>query len=205
MRPVGLPASSAVLADGEPWLAPAALDSKLLYDENVGAVLAYCKRLLGSSAAGEDATQEVFVRALRHSERLPTAIELRPWLFRIATNYCLNELRRRRVRAHCPPQFAMMLTSNLEDHLMARSEMAQLLQRLPRRARDVARLTYVEGLRQQEVAEALGVSRRTVVNYLTQVRSCFRSCHDGDPVDSHARRDPAPATNRSLASPTSAP
>jgi RNA polymerase sigma factor (sigma-70 family) len=67
----------------------------------------------------------------------------------------------------------MMLTSDLENRLMARSEMALLLQRLPKGARDVAHLTYVEGMRQQEVAEALGVSRRTVVNYLTQVRSCF--------------------------------
>jgi DNA-binding CsgD family transcriptional regulator len=113
------------------------------------------------------------MRALRQVGRWPEASEVRPWLLRIATNYCLNELRSRRVRGYEPPQLAMRLTSNLEDRLMARSEVAQLLQRLPKRARDVARLTYVEGLRQQEVAEALGVSRRTVVNYLTHVRSCW--------------------------------
>lgn len=162
-----------MLADREPWPDLAACDSKLLYDSHGDAVLAHCKRLLGSSEAGEDAAQEVFLRALRRATRMPNTIELRPWLFRIATNYCLNELRSRRVRGHSPPQLAMMLTSNLEDRLIARSEMARLLQRLPQRARDVTRLTYVEGLRQQQVAEALGVSRRTVVNYLTQVRSCL--------------------------------
>jgi RNA polymerase sigma-70 factor (ECF subfamily) len=162
-----------VLADREPWPDLADCDSKVLYDSHGDAVLAHCKRLLGSSAAGEDAMQEVFVRVLRHGGQLPPAIQQRAWLIRIATNYCLNELRSRRVRGHSPPQLAMMLTSNLEDRLMARSEMARLLQRLPKSARDVARLTYVEGMRQQEVAEALGVSRRTVVNYLTQVRSCL--------------------------------
>jgi RNA polymerase sigma factor (sigma-70 family) len=152
---------------------PSAGDLNVLYDRHGHAVFAHCKRLLGSSEAAEDATQEVFMRALRQSGRWPEAVDVRPWLFRIATNYCLNELRSRRVRAHGPPQLAMALTSNLEDCLMARSEVGQLFERLPKRARDVARLTYVEGMLQQEVAQALGVSRRTVVNCLTELRSRF--------------------------------
>jgi RNA polymerase sigma factor (sigma-70 family) len=163
----------AALAGDEPWPAPTASELDVVYDRHARAVLARCKRLLGSSAAGEDATQEVFMRALGHAGRWPLATELRPWLLRIATNYCLNELRSRRVRDHGPPQLGMVLTGNLEDSLMARSEVAELLQRLPRRARDVARLTYVEGMLQQEVAQKLGVSRRTVVSCLTQLRSCL--------------------------------
>jgi RNA polymerase sigma factor (sigma-70 family) len=150
---------------------PAAGDLKVAYHRYGRAVFAHCKRLLGSAAAGEDATQEVFVRALRQSGRWPAAPELRPWLFRIATNYCLNELRGRRLRAHSPSQLATALPGNLEDCLLARSELGRLLEQLPQRARDVARLTYVEGMRQHEVAEALGVSRRTVVSYLTEMRS----------------------------------
>ena len=150
---------------------PPAGDLKVAYHRYGRAVFAHCKRLLGSAEAGEDATQEVFVRALRQSGRWPVACELRPWLFRIATNYCLNELRGRRLRAHGPSQLATALPGNLEDCLMARSEVGKLLERLPQRARDVARLTYVEGMLQEEVAEALGVSRRTVVSYLTQLRS----------------------------------
>jgi RNA polymerase sigma factor (sigma-70 family) len=151
--------------------APAAADLKAVYQRHGRAVLAHCKRLLGSAAAGEDATQEVFVRALRQAGRWPPASELRPWLFRIATNYCLNELRGRRLRANGPCQLATALPGNLEDCLMARSEMGQLLDHLPQRARDVARLTYVEGMLQHEVAETLGVSRRTVVSCLSQLRS----------------------------------
>jgi RNA polymerase sigma factor (sigma-70 family) len=149
----------------------AATDLKGVYQRHGRAVLAHCKRLLGSAAAGEDATQEVFVRALRQAGRWPPAAEVRPWLFRIATNYCLNELRGRRLRANGPSQLATALPGNLEDCLMARSEMEQLLDGLPQRARDVARLTYVDGMLQHEVAQTLGVSRRTVVNYLSQLRS----------------------------------
>lgn len=157
------------------WLvkrhAPSAADLKALYDRHARAILAHCKRLLGSPEAGEDATQEVFMRALRESGRWPAETELEPWLFRIATNYCLNELRSRRLRANGPPQLGPPLASSLEARLMARSEMGHLLERLPKRAQDVARLTHVEGMLQHEVAEALGISRRTVVSCLTQLRS----------------------------------
>lgn len=152
---------------------PSAADLQVLYAQYGQAIFAHCRRLLGSAEAGEDATQEVVMRALGQAGRWPPASELRPWIFRIATNYCLNELRRRRVRSHCASQLATALPSNLEDCLVARSEMDHLLERLPQRTRDVARLTYVEGLAQEEVAAALGISRRTVVSCLTQLRSSF--------------------------------
>ena len=149
----------------------AADDLNVLYGRYGRAVRGHCRRFLGSAEAAEDAAQEVFLRALRQPGRWPTASEWRPWLFRIATNYCLNELRRRRVRTRDPLEVAAAPQGSLEDCLVARSEMERLLQRLPARVREVARLTHVEGMRQEEVAEALGVSRRTVVSCLTQLRS----------------------------------
>ena len=89
--------------------------------------------------------------------------EMRPWLFRVATNHCLNELRSRGVRARTPPQLALTTTSNLEDVMAARNDARRFLERLTPRARAIAWLTYVDGMLQQEVAETLGVSRRTVV------------------------------------------
>ena len=83
----------------------------------------------------------------------------------------LNELRSRTVRARTPPQLSQGSTANLEDVMAARGDARRLLERLPPRARAIAWLTYVDGMLQQEVAEALGVSRRTVVNYLNQVKT----------------------------------
>lgn len=164
-------AGNASLAGSEQLADSAAGDLEVLYGTYGRAVLSHCKRLLGNTAAAEDATQEVFVRALREAGRWPAATELRHWLFRIATNYCLNELRRCRVRAQGAPELACALPSSVEDCLLARGELGRLLDGLPQRARDVALLTYVEGMPQQDVAEALGLSRRTVVNYLNQLRS----------------------------------
>ena len=155
---------------------PSAGDLNVLHRKYGHAIFVHCKRLLGSSAAAEDATQEVFVRVLRRTDPRPEAAELRPWLFRIATNYCLNELRNRRVRIRGPLHLATALPNSLEKCLLARGQLARLFERLPPRVRDVARLTYLEGMLQEEVAEALGVSRRTVVSCLSQLRARPGGC-----------------------------
>lgn len=146
-------------------------DLERLYSAHGRSLLIHCLRLLGDAASAEDATQEVFLRVRRHAGRAPDAAEMRPWLFRIATNHCLNELRSRGVRSRTPPQLTMQVTSNQEDSMAAQNDARRFLERLPPRARAVAWLTYVDGMLQHEVAETLGVSRRTVVNYLSQVRS----------------------------------
>src|SRR5262249_2483041 len=62
-------------------------------------IYARCRRLLGDDAAAEDATQETFMRVQRHLEKAPDSREALAWIYRIATNYCLNELRDSKVRA----------------------------------------------------------------------------------------------------------
>jgi RNA polymerase sigma-70 factor, ECF subfamily len=146
-------------------------DLEQLYAAHGRALRSHCGRLLGDAASAEDALQEVFLRVRRFGGSVPRGHDARPWLFRIATNHCLNELRSRGVRARTPPQLVSMATPHLEDSLVARNDARRFLERLSPRARAIAWLTYVDGMLQQEVADALGVSRRTVVNYLNQVRA----------------------------------
>lgn len=127
-----------------------------------------CVRLLGDAGAAEDATQETFVRVHRHLARAPDDRDAIAWIWRIATNLCLNERRdagRRPVPSE--PAEIVELDAPLHDGLHADRDLARrVIARADPRDRVVAWLYHVDGLGQDEIARVLGISRRTVVNRL---------------------------------------
>ena len=57
-------------------------------------------RTLGSTSENEDAVQEVFMRAFASLPRFNCKYPFGPWILRIATNYCIDQLRRKKARKH---------------------------------------------------------------------------------------------------------
>jgi len=131
-------------------------------------IYARCVRLLGDRAAAEDATQETFVRVHRHLDKAPDPTEALAWVYRIATNYCLNEIRDRKLRPQAEAELPDVLGESLAAVLADRDVVARIVKRSPEKLRVPAWLHHVDGLDQGEVARVLGISRRTVVNRLAE-------------------------------------
>jgi RNA polymerase sigma-70 factor (ECF subfamily) len=146
-----------------------------LYRRYGGTIYARCCQLLGDAATAEDATQETFLRVHRHLAAAPSAAEALGWIYRIATNYCFNELRNRRhrpqLRAELPESPAAL---RLEDQLGDRRLLGAIVRRVAPRVAAAAWLYHVDGMEQAEVARILGVSRRTVINRIREFEQVAR-------------------------------
>lgn len=125
-------------------------------------IYARCARLLGDRAAAEDAIQETFVRVYRHLDKAPDPNEALAWVYRIATNYCLNEIRDRKLRPRSDAELPEAGGESLEAVLADRDLCALIIRRSHAKLRTAAWLHHVDGLDQSEVARVLGISRRTV-------------------------------------------
>ena len=119
------------------------------YVEHRDEVLGYLRRLLGQRA--EDAWQETFLRALRAYDRLLHARNLRSWIFTIATNVAMDELR---VKSH-PPVEEVTVTEIRRD---AFRELEHLTGDLPPTERAAVVLRYGYDLPYAQIADALGSS-----------------------------------------------
>lgn len=137
-----------------------------LYRKFGPAIYSRCRRLLRDDVAAEDATQEVFLRVLRHIESAPTDQAALAWIYRISTNYCLNQLRDRSRQAEPVDELPDAPGEHPEPSLLDRDLAMRLVMRAPDKLRAPAVLYYVDGLEQEQIAKTLGVSRRTVINRL---------------------------------------
>jgi RNA polymerase sigma-70 factor (ECF subfamily) len=128
-----------------------------------------CLRILKDPEAAKDATQEVFMKLIRDMARLEDRETVLPWIYRVATNHCLNHRRnatRRGEDLDAPP--LELAASTGPDTVPDRQLVQQVLARFDTTTQTVAVGVLVDGMEQEEVAEVLGISRRTVARKLAR-------------------------------------
>jgi RNA polymerase sigma-70 factor (ECF subfamily) len=185
---------------------PGAVEEQL--EQHRRELTAYCYRMLGSPFEAEDAVQETLVRAWRGLDRFEGRAALRSWLYRIATNVCLDMLsgRERRARPMDLGPSREPVESNLnalpevtwiepipESSLAPEGDPAEVavahetirlafvaaLQHLPPRQRAVLILCEVLRWKAAEVAELLETSVASVNSALQRARATLEATDVG--------------------------
>jgi RNA polymerase sigma factor (sigma-70 family) len=143
------------------------------YLANRDEVLGYLRRLLGARA--EDAWQETFLRALRAYGRLEHGRHLRAWVFTIATNVALDELR---VKQKTVPQVDLEPVAELQRD--AFRELEHLTGDLPPTERAAVVLRYGYDLPYAQIADALGTSEEAARAAASSGVRRLRRTHERD-------------------------
>jgi RNA polymerase sigma-70 factor (ECF subfamily) len=170
------------------------------------ALMGHCYRMLGSAFDAEDAVQETMVRAWQHADRFQERSSLRTWLYRIATNVCLDALSSRSKRARPvedgplktesdplealprthwlePVPDARALPADANPHELAvlrqsiRLAFVAAVQHLPPRQRAVLLLMEVLGWSAAETADCLEMTTAAVNSAVQRARATLAQRH----------------------------
>lgn len=156
-----------------------------LYRSSRDDVYAYVATLLRDAAAAEDVTALAFERAYRRRRSFDRARgEERAWLFGIARNAALDELRRRRRHAvllvdpEDPATASALAGEDTADGALRRTVVRDALAALTPRERELVALKFHAGLTNAEIARVLGVSESNAGTLLHRTIAKLReACH----------------------------
>lgn len=155
--------------------------------EHADGLKSYAARMLGDSTAAEDVSQDAFLALYRHLQQVPPAA-YRPWLYRVARNLCLDQLRRRKFRlslfrdltrddehAFVPVDTDNQRPDQLAETREANEAIEQAIQSLPAKFREAFLLCEVEGMSYEDASAVLGCPVKTVSTRLFRARQRFKS------------------------------
>lgn len=132
----------------------------------------YCARMTGSVMDGEDVVQEALFEAYRKLDKFDQSRPLKPWLFRIAHNRCIDFLRRREVRDEAEVAAAVPeATEPAEPVLGTGKAVEHLVLTLPPKERACVLLKDVFDYSLEEIAELVGSSVGGVKAALNRART----------------------------------
>jgi RNA polymerase sigma-70 factor (ECF subfamily) len=171
---------------------------EMLAGEYAGRLYAVAYRMLGHRADAEDAVQRALLKCFAARASYSPRWAVSTWLYRALTNVCIDELRRRRVRGGVDSLDAEStepsrnvrrggvggVVSTPPTSIAERVDLSRALGTVPREARVLLALHYVDGLGYGELAKIRGISVNTVKSQLRRGKAILRKAleaggHDG--------------------------
>jgi RNA polymerase sigma-70 factor (ECF subfamily) len=153
-----------------------------LYRAHAGKLFSVACRMLGNPADAEDLLQEIFLSAHRKLDGFRGESALGTWLYRLATNHCLDYLRSRAARTNQltdalddEPGHFQAGSPGLAEQTVTKMDLERALARLPEGCRAAFVLHDVQGLEHREVAQALGIAEGTSKSQVHKARLRLRA------------------------------
>jgi RNA polymerase sigma-70 factor (ECF subfamily) len=134
------------------------------------AIMRKCQRMLGNVQDAEDIVQGLFVDLLKKKK---TDVDL-PYLYRAATNRCLNYIRDKKKRAALlakqADSFKNVENTRLDERAISRQMLVKLADLLDKKSREILVYRFFDDMGQEEIASLTGYSRKTVGKRLKVIR-----------------------------------
>ncbi|GGA82242.1 RNA polymerase sigma factor [Puia dinghuensis] len=143
-------------------------------------IYSYAFHVSGDAGQADELVQEVFLKVWLHRDKLPHILRFDNWLFTIARNHVFDMLKNMAKEASFRSQIAGLLDPEInpvEDRMLTRENelrLQQALDRLPPRQKLIFTLSRHQGLKHEEIASQLHISRNTVKTHLVQALKNLR-------------------------------
>jgi RNA polymerase sigma-70 factor (ECF subfamily) len=144
-------------------------------EEYASRLYAVAYRMLGHRADAEDAVQRALTKCYAARASYSPRWAVSTWLYRALSNVCIDELRRRRPTELLAEGDAMTPARGVE-----RLDLTRALEAVPREARLLMALHYVDGLSYRELAAVRGISVNTVKSQLARGKAIVKRALDGE-------------------------
>jgi RNA polymerase sigma-70 factor (ECF subfamily) len=139
-------------------------------EEYAGRLYAVAYRMLGHRADAEDAVQRALTKCFAARATYSPRWAVSTWLYRALSNVCIDDLRRRRPQAALGEADAATPAARGVE----RVDLARALDAVPREARLLMALHYVDGLSYRELAAVRGISVNTVKSQLARGKAIVK-------------------------------
>lgn len=143
--------------------------------------LAACKYLRDAPLA-QEVVNDVFLRLWQNADKIIIQSSLRSYIYRAVVNACLNELDRSKKDRQQRQEWKHLAEGTTDWKEMEDNELKvrlyQAIDQLPEQCRKVFRMSRFEGLKQQEIADQLGISIKTVKNHMTNALQQLGEVYD---------------------------
>lgn len=152
-----------------------------IFNQHKDAIFGYSYKLTKSSILAEETVQEVFLKIWQNREKLDTAYPIKPYLYKIARNHVYNTLRNAAYSDKLKEQifYHQAVCRNItEDQVIYRdleTFKERAIQSLPTRQQLIFRMSRVEGLSHEEIAQQLNISSNTVKDQIVKALKTIKA------------------------------